>query len=468
MSRMFILSLALALTLFINHLPPACASSFKVGTAEAQSSTAASGNLQQEKVAVRLRATLPDYKGPSRASGRRALISFTADGQTVAITGTERTVKLWDAKTAQLKATLKGDSKEGFDGFAFSPDGRTIATRDLVDKTVRLWDVATGQLKLTLAGRKNNFESKMKAGFSVAMEGGFTPVSFSPDGQKILSERNDDVVDLWEASTGKLRATLEHDTRSNAVGDALALAFGAFYFLVMQPTFSPDGRMIVTVNGDKAPKLWDAETGRLRATLTSAPDRVYRGVFSLDNRTVATTTNNGFVSLWDAETGQLKGTLGKKDKNTLLSFEFSPDSRTAVTFLKRDTQLWDVGSAKLKWTLPKSKATDATFSPDGRTLATASEDKRATAKLWDTATGELKMSLAPSEAKAGSIGFSPDGRLIVTTSDKGVKLWDAASGELLATLTEARYPATFSPDGQTLATGGRNDTAMLWEITLKQ
>jgi WD40 repeat protein len=468
MNRVLTLPLTLTLTLLIDHLPPARASVLIEAQAEAQAQEPAAGNLPQAKTVARLRATLPDYKGPSRMGGRRALILFSADGQTIAISGTERTVKLWDAKTARLKATLKGESREGFDAFAFSPDGRTIATRDFIDKTVKLWDVATAQLKITLAGRKKNFESKFKAGLSATLNADITPVSFSPDGQMILTERNDDVVDLWEASTGKLKATLEHDTRSNAVGDALSFVFSTMYVLSMQPTFSPDGRRIVTVNGDKAPKLWDTETGRLRATLTGSPDRVYRAVFSRDSRTVATTTINGFVNLWDAETGQLKGTLGKKDKDTALGFEFSPDSRTAVTFLKRDTQLWDVEGGKLKWTLPKSKATDAAFSPDGRTVATASDDKRATAKLWDTETGELRRTLAPSVTKANSIGYSPNGRIIVTTSDKGVSLWDAANGELLDTLSEARYPATFSPDGQELATGGRNDTAMLWEIVLKQ
>src|SRR5688572_21247665 len=129
-----------------------------------------------EKLAVRLKATLPDYKGPSKFRGRKALVTFSPDGRLVAISGTNRTITVWDTESGTLKAKLT--ASEGVSGFSFSPDGKTAATRDFLDKSVRIWDVQTWQVKNTLTGRKKNLETKLKTGLSYEEE--FGPVPFSP------------------------------------------------------------------------------------------------------------------------------------------------------------------------------------------------------------------------------------------------------------------------------------------------
>ncbi|MBA2732311.1 MAG: hypothetical protein H0U54_05415 [Acidobacteria bacterium] len=417
---------------------------------------------------MKLKAKLTDYKGPSQVRLRRALMNFSPDGQLLVISGKERTVTVWDAKTGELKATLKG-GKAGINGFTLSPDGKLAATRDTGDKTVRLWDVATWQLNRELTGRKGNFETWMKAGTTHELEEGFAPIIFSPDGRTVLSEREDDLVDIWDVTTGQSRVTLNHDTRGGSTKDVLKSVFlmGTRHFLSLQADFSSDGRYIITVNGDKSPKLWDASTGNLKTKLP-VTERIYRAAFSPDGRTLATTELQGAITLWDVETGQPKGTITKqRSEYAFPGLMFSPDGRLAVTFLFEDTKLWDVATGKLKLMLPKSEANDAAFSPDGRFVATASGDSKSTARIWDVETGEVKTTLPPSKDRAESIIYSPDGHLVVTTSDKGVKLWDAATGELLASLDEARYPVTFSPEGKMLATGGRKDTAMLWELAVR-
>jgi WD40 repeat protein len=68
-----------------------------------------------------------------------------------------------------------------------------------------------------------------------------------------------------------------------------------------------------------------------------------------------------------------------------------------------------------------------------------------------------------------SVAFSPDGRLLASSSwDWTIKLWDVASGSLVRTLsvhTNIITSVPFSPDGRLLASGSRDRTIKLWDIS---
>ena len=112
------------------------------------------------------------------------------------------------------------------------------------------------------------------------------------------------------------------------------------------------------------------------------------------------------------------------------------------------------------------------FSPDGRLLATTSTDQ--TVRLWDAASHQpLGDPLTGHTGRTTDVVFSPDGKLLATTSDdQTVRLWDAASrqplGDPLTGHTGRTTDVVFSPDGRLLASASADETVRLWDVASHQ
>ena len=128
-----------------------------------------------------------------------------------------------------------------------------------------------------------------------------------------------------------------------------------------------------------------------------------------------------------------------------------------------DTSRWPLPE-NAKARIGKGWITEIQYSPDNTRLAVAS-----TIGVWmyDARSGEELSLLTGHTRIIRSISFSPDGQTLASGSeDNTIRLWDAVTGNHKTTLighTKGVVSVSFSPDGRTLASGSWDNTIRLWD-----
>ena len=267
--------------------------------------------------------------------------------------------------------------------------------------------------RLALFDFKTLKEIVLSKGSPTSFEG-TVDIVFSPNSQYLaaivenLSISPNGGVYLWQTGSGNLAFTIPATD-------------GNYMFYAM--AFSPDSSMLALGGFFGDIVLYDVEKKRIIRRIDTYDISVDGLAFSPDGQILATVSNTNDIAIWDiTDKSQLfSGKSEKIDKDNFYGFEslaFSSDGKYLVTGTRLGyVEIWQVV-------------------PDTYQL------QRERAWFADNKSIE-------------SIAISPDGTLLVTSSDKGVQFWSMRDGSLLNSLKGYQCQVSFSSDGTLLSCGSQ-------------
>lgn len=385
--------------------------------------------------------------------------AFSPDESEIITVSQDGSAIIWSAETGQQKGQFLGHRGPVY-AAAYAADGR-VATAGY-DKRILVWKPA--ELK-PFDFRKLAAGERIELPAMVSLEGhgaGVRSVSFSKDGELLLSGAHDNTVKVWDADTGRTLKT-----------------FRGHNSWVRACAFSPDYRMILSVSHDQRALLWsitDYEEVRVLQgrILEGHDDAVLAASFSRDGESIVTASRDRTARTWNLHTGREIRAFEEGHAFLASNAAFFPDGKRLVTAAVDNTvRFWDVTSGtetgKLEHT---GRSAALALSHDSKLLLTGSDKEKTketwTAKLWSTETKTLLKTLSGHSHEVTAVAVSPDDSLLFSGDANGAgMLWDATTGELrhkLRSHTRKVTAATFLPDGSRLLTASNDKTVSQWDV----
>jgi WD40 repeat protein len=313
-------------------------------------------------------------------------LAFSPDGKVLA-GGIRIRVRLWDVDSDQPKDRFPPVGHQlAATSLAWRPDGRTLATGS-EDQTVRLWDMGGPQPRLRNGKPLEGLSGKTALAFAPAEFGGAPLLAaIQPDSRIAL-------YDLYEPGPS-LRT---------AVGTPWLNRTSAF-------AFSPEGRTLA-IGSDNALRLWDLRTMQPAYSFEGVVDGAVALAYSPDGRMLATVDGKKVMLLWDVTGSEPRPVALPGETSQITTVAFSPDGTLAggdgngrVWCWPRDGEKWQ---QPVQFEEHTGEITAVAFSPDGAQLAGCDQAGRVV--VWGLPSRE-RAHLWDFPAPVLGAAFAPDGR----------------------------------------------------------
>jgi autophagy-related protein 16 len=275
--------------------------------------------------------------------GEVTSLAFNGVGSLFATASSDKTVKLWDARTGAHHSSLSG-SMQTVMSVAFSPSGEFVLGA-CNDNTARLWSVEKGVERHTLTGHVGKV-------FSVA---------FSTDGGRVATGSHDRTLKLWDLQKGHCVRTIFCFSSCNTVAlsrDGFTLVSGHFdsslrfwstekgeskhelsnlhdKAQITSVTLSSDDTTLLSCGRDDTLRLVDMRSFDVVRSFQSPAFRAglnwTKATLSPDNAYVAAPGHEGAIFVWDCRTSALVATLTGGHEGIAACVAWNPTSKLVVS-----------------------------------------------------------------------------------------------------------------------------------------
>jgi WD40 repeat protein/tetratricopeptide (TPR) repeat protein len=325
-------------------------------------------------------------------------VSFSADGQRIASTSFDGTVRLWQPDKHRLYQVIDAHA-DIVSSLRFATDGETLISSSY-DHTLKQW-----QPDGILANTLESHTAKVNA------------VEVVPQSDRLISVSDDATLKVWQA-TGELQSTLEEHAAP-----------------IKGLTVSPDGERWASVDETGQLNLWSKD-GDVLKTLPLEAGFADIVRFHPQEPILAISAGQGAertVLLWHWQADTLTS-LDSRGSFPVRDVQFSPDGKLLATASwNGNLDFWDLAGRKQYSFFAgiEGPITTIDFSPNGQLIALTSGPST----LLFNRQGEfVQMFTAPEHFFPFSLRFSPDGTTLATGHRWGkILLWNLDLAALVQT-----------------------------------
>jgi len=248
--------------------------------------------------------------------------------------------------------------------------------------------------------------------------GGNFVFAFGPGLETIVTERTAGVLEWWTGQEGPMKARLD----GSAGGRVKS-----------QPSFSPDGRFLLTRHADNSVRLWSLGEGRLIATLPANAPGEASLAFDLawrpDSAEFALPRSGGGLIFYAPEDGrptrQLENVLAPE------VVRFSPDGTLIAAALNKQAVIIDAATLQQRAAVTlDSEVRVMDWHPNSKGVALGCADGRI--RVFQAANLALEREFIGHRNAIISFGYFPHGELAISYGkDTATRLWDTRTGDTL-------------------------------------